>query len=230
MSEGTDAARDAAHAACECGRDHRQAGNRTCEPVGLMSHLHVTVQEFLDAQEVLEFGKDGPMAPCLLGGTMEYYTFVLASFSESQTTSEKHPEWHLAAEIARLRRYFDQVAENCAEKKNGCSDQDLENRSFLPEISGNEEKTLSDAKNKVHEFWDTCYDAIEVWGILNLRRDNDPEGCLPVVDKAFKDALDAIMLLPDSENTTAQELSRQLHEILNETRRLFNFSKGRHRQ
>lgn len=224
MSEATDAATDAAHMACVCGSNHRLTGSRSCPAVVILHDLHVSMEAFLDAQDILEFGEEGPMLPCLLEQTTIRYQDFTKMLTEYQTVSEQHPEWHLATEISRLRSYFKQVADYYVEKIATCRDESFEDDGDYPVISGNEEQTLLDAKRKVQDCYSKCYSAIEEYGIENLRHRHDPNGSLPAVDKGFKDALDAIMLLPAKKNVIAQELSRQLYNIRNETRRLFKFS------
>lgn len=117
MKTAVDAGVEPSQVVCECGGDHRSIEARHCPVFNVLRDLNRSIQEFLDAQQVLEFGKDGPMAHCLRCAMLFEYGWMIRSLEHQKTMSERHPEWNLAEEISRLRRYAEQVSVGCAEEK-----------------------------------------------------------------------------------------------------------------
>lgn len=131
MNGATDVAVGSSQVVCECGRDHRLAATRFCPAFRALEELHKRIAVFLDAQELFEFGKDGPLAHGLRSMTLRHYELTINPFERQKDASYQHPEWKLTDEIDRLRRYFDQVAD-------GCEEEDLGPRpppSIIPDIT-----------------------------------------------------------------------------------------------
>lgn len=206
--------------ACECGGDHRGTESRGCPIFEIINCLQKKIEEFLDLQQVLEFGKNGPMAHCLR------YTIALKLFDikrlfiEYEDVSEKHPEWHLTEEICRLKSYFDQVAHGCTEDK-GTSVPKTPTLGSTGIINDN--KTTFRGPNRILIFHGICNDIIEEYvrsGAVTFSSTKDHQGYLSRVDKGFKDAYEAITSPPCTENSEIQARMKQAYEIWQESRRL----------
>lgn len=225
MMNGTaDAAVDSSQIVCRCGRDHRLAVTRLCPVFKALNLLHQRVASFWDAEELFQFGKDGPLAHGLRSMTLRRYDWTIYEFQRQQDASDQHPEWDLADELSRLRRYFDQIADGCAEESHGPRSPP----SVVPEILSAEGSAVVNAKRDTIAFYDTCYDVISEWfnnGAHSLRNRDDHEGDLPMVDNAFKEAFEKITSLSKDEYETIQDLIKRLYELWSETRRLlFDFT------
>lgn len=222
MNRASDAATNPPQIVCKCGRDHRRADSRQCPVFNILNDMNIRIRQFLDYQRVLAFGKNGPMAQCLHSVVLERYDNMIKEFKKIEATIGKHPEWQLADEIARLRRYFEQVADGCSEAKKAG---DLRPPpSVVPHIASNEEEMLRNAKLKVEELYDKCEYTITQFlhnGVPSGRYHEHAEEYLPNVDNYFKETFEAIIrLLPGIENETIKNLTEKSYEIWKETRRL----------
>lgn len=219
MNDDTDTTVGSSQTVCECGSDHRSAVTRLCRPFMALTQLHKRISEFLDAQALFEFGKDGPLAHGLRSMTLRLYDETIDQFDRSQTASDEHPEWNLANDLSRLRRYFDEVADGCADELLGPRPP----LSVIPDIVFDENATLRAAKNETIGCYDHCYEVISQWfdkGALSLKLGDDPEGWLPMVDNAFKEAFEKITLLSPNNHEKIQDLAKKSYELWRETRRL----------
>lgn len=221
MNGDTDTTVGSSQTVCECGSDHRSAVTRLCRPFMALAHLHKRISEFLDAQALFEFGEDGPLAHGLRSMTLRLYDETIDQFDRSQTASDEHPEWNLANELNRLRTYFDEVAD-------GCADEVLGPRtplSAIPDIVFDESATLRAAKSETITGYDSCYAVISQWfdkGAHSLKMGYDPEEWLPIVDNAFKEAFEKTTLLSPHNHETVQDLAKKSYELWRETRRLLH--------
>lgn len=209
--------------ACECGVDHRETGNRNCVVYVILNRLHEVIDKFFTILDLLEFGKNGPMIYCLRRVTMKSYRETMKDFKKFEPIGEQHPEWHLAEQISKLRKYFDQVAIDCAEEKNAMARVDPYVDFLLEEIFGDEEKAVREAKEECA----VCFGMFEQYieehvnsGAGNLTARHDPDGVLPNVDKEYRTALEAIKLIPESETEETQKLTTSLDRVWKETLRL----------
>lgn len=218
MYKTTDAAADASQIACKCGGDHPRTNTRSCPVI----RLNRAIREFLDIQDVFESGKDGVMAHCLRAQVQFGYRLMMGSFEFWEAASEEHPEWNLAEEIARLRRYADQVAVGCADDKTTL-DPCHPPASVAEAVVGDEEPNLRQAKRMVFSFYQTCNGIISEFVVRraeSLSYRPDEKGYLPKIDNGFKEAFEDIILLPKTDNATIQDLTRRLYDIWKESRRL----------
>ncbi|KAK7711733.1 hypothetical protein SLS63_012572 [Diaporthe eres] len=142
---------------------------------------------------------------------------MIRQFQNAEGDSERNPEWHLTDDIARLRSYFEQVANGCAEAR-----ETLRPRPPLSVTNGDRESALGIAQLAVNRFYDTCKDA--TMDFLVSGKDpcdvDESEGFLPKVDNAFKEAFEEIIQLPRTENATIKDLTEKSYEIWKESRRL----------
>lgn len=209
--------------ACECGIDHRETGNRNCIVYRTINGLHEVIDQFFAILDLLEFGKNGPMVYCLRRLTMRRYRETIKEFKKFQSVDEQRPEWHLAEHISKLRKYFDQVAIDCAEEKNAMARADPYVDYVLEEVIGDELQAVQSAKHKISSCFGLFEEDIEEHlysGADNLSARHDPCGLLPKIDADYREALDAITLIPESEKEAIQTLTTSLDRIWKETRRL----------
>lgn len=154
------------------------------------------------------------------------YGWMIRSLEHQKTMSERHPEWNLAEEISRLRRYAEQVSVGCAEEKKTLGPGPQPPK--VEPIIGTEDKTLQYAKNRINWFYDTCWEIIEEFvlsGAESLSYMPDSQGYLAQIDNEFKEVFEAIIDLPASENATIQALTEKSYKIWKECRRLLCDSK-----
>lgn len=206
---------------CRCGSDHRETDNRQCPVFNILTDLNNRIQMFLDYQKVLEFGKEGAMAHCLRTIVLKEYDKMIKEFQKKKAFIEQHPGWRLADDIAGLQRYFDQVADGCAEAKETLGSRPPP--SVVPHIASNEEKMVRDAILKVEELYYRCESVINQFLHLAVpfaRYREHAGGCLPKVDNAFKETFEAIIGLPGIENATIKDLIEKSYDIWKENRRL----------
>lgn len=223
MSRATDAAADNSRTriVCECGSDHRGIRNQHCPIFNILSRLHDKIQVFLDAQEVLESGKDGPMAYCLRYTMLVIHDLTSEEIRKWEAKSKENPEWQLAAEISKLKRYFEQVADGCAkdEKSLGLRPPSP----VLPEYPGDMGSAQRRAHVSIHDFYDTCHRVIEEFvrnGAKSLSRQPDHQGHLALVDNAYKETFETVLLVGDTNHRTIQHLNKKSYDIWAECRRL----------
>lgn len=99
----TDAAASHSLLVCKCGGGHQCTDTSQCPSLKLVRLTNEDIADFLDVQEVLEFGKDGPMAHCLRPTLLKQYDLSLESFQRSEALLKEHSEWKVGDEISRLR-------------------------------------------------------------------------------------------------------------------------------
>lgn len=225
MNKATEAALNLFKVVCECGSDHRVKGTGKCPVFGTTDRLNHDTERILIIQEINEFAKDGAMSDCVCETLTQEHDTVIENFTREQALSEQHPEWHLAEEISRSRRYFDQVTSSCAEMKEALRRDDSNGGAIvLPEVNSGEDPALIRAKEKTITCYDECHEIVRSHvpaGAETLDRWNpDTDGDLLNVDSAFRDALNAILDLPKIENATIQDLTKTSYEIWNEIRRV----------
>lgn len=181
--------------------------------------LNQRITLFIDTLDLFEFGKDGPLAHGLRSLVLRRYDEAIREFHYRQVASEEHPEWNLAGEISKLRRYFEQIADGRAEGVLGPR-LPFTDRS---DIVGDEHTTLLDAKNATIRCYDLCYDMISDWaveGMESLTYQKDTRGKLRRVDDAFKNAVEKTNLLSAAEDRIIEDLTKSSYEIWKETRRI----------
>lgn len=225
MNRASGAATNPSQIVCRCGGDHRGTENRHCPVFNVLDGLNTKIREFLGYQKVLEFGKNGPMAHCLRSIVLEEYDSMIKIFQEKEATSQKHPEWHLADEIARSRSYFEQVTDGYAEAKKTLGPRPP--ASVIPSTIGDEKTTLGWARYSVEHFYDTCVDVISEFVLCGADLYMGAhERYLTQVDNGFKETFENIIQLPRTENATIQDLTQKLYDIWKENRRLLCDFKG----
>lgn len=206
---------------CDCGGDHGQTVSRVCPVFEIMSHLNKSVKEFRDIQQILDFGKDGPMARSLrleLGWKLSETT---DQFNQYEQLSEKHPEWELTEKMSKLWRYFNQVSDRCMDDEGIPGIRLLS--PVLPDNLDIQKSALWMAKIRTGSCYSACCKVVRQCvrnGAVPLSGTKDHEGSLQRVDKVFKEAVDAILLLGSHENSTIQGLMQQSYECWKESRRL----------
>lgn len=221
MNTASGSATNPSQIVCRCGKDHRGTDKRTCPVFIIISDLNRGIQDFMEFQQVLDFGKNGPMDHCLRKALLGEYDLMIQRFKYKEATSDQHPEWHLADEIARLRSYFEQIADGCAQDKKTLGPRPPP--SVIPSTDGDLETTLGYAQSQVTNFYGTCCDIMTEFVITGAdwRCDLvDQKGFVPKIDDAFKFAFEGIIGLPRTENSTVQDLTQKLYAIWKENRRL----------
>lgn len=227
MSGASGAATNHAQIVCTCGRDHRGKDSRNCLVFTILNDLNKGIREFLNYQETAESGKNGPMAHCLRSIVLRGYDNMMLEFKMAEDDSVQHPEWHLTDEIARLRSYFEQVADGCAEAKKNWNSRPPPN--VMPSMVGGEDKELLHAKSMIRHLYETCDEIISDFVFSGLRSGSyldDPGGYLSRVDTAFQDAFEIIIHLPEHENETIRDFTKKSYKIWAETRRLLCEQRG----
>lgn len=221
---------DPSQIVCECGRDHRGTNTRRCPIFSILHDVYSGIENFLYIQEIIEFGKDGPMAHCLRSSMIFSYDLVMKTFQKWEAASKEHPEWNLAEELSRLRRYADQITIGCAEEKNMLGPDPPP--SVVEPIVGDEDMTLQGAKSGVLFFYGTCHEVIsEYVGSegTSVMCKPDAKKVLDGIEREFTSALEDIMDLPKTQNATFRDLTQRLYDIRKETRRLLCDFKPRFR-
>lgn len=206
---------------CECGRDHRGPNALGCPVFNIFVEVSEDIRDFLAAQDFVQFGKDGPMAHCLRSGLIFCYDILMETLQRYEAASHEHPEWNLAEQLSRLRRYAEQVTVGCAEEKEILGPDPP--HSVVEPIVGDEERTLRNAKFQIRRFYDTCRDVISGFMFTDMdsiRCKSDKEKVLKQIDTNFTDAIDHIMAIPKTQNAAFRDLTQRLYDIRKETLRL----------
>jgi hypothetical protein len=210
--------------ACDCGGDHERRKSRVCPVFEMMSALNKSVEDFLDMQQVLEFGKDGPMASSLRIELEFKYSETGEQFNKYEKLSNKHPEWNVAEKISKLRRYFYQVSNRSMDDE-GLPGVHLP-APTMPDTGAcgsADGSPLLRAKVNTYLCYRLCCEVVREYmrnGAVPLGRTGDHQGYLPKVDAAFKQAFNVIIRLESHENATIQRLMQQSLDCWKESRRL----------
>lgn len=225
MDRATDAAANPSQLVCKCGGDHQCTDADRCPTFKVLRRANWDIAYALNVQEVLEFGKYGPMAHCLRSTLVTQYDLSIKSFQRSEALLKAHPKWQVGDEISRLRRCFHAVADGFVEGRETW-DKDPPLLSVLSHINGDEDKKLCDAKVATLKCYLDCAEVIEEFvsdRAKSLRHAPDKYN-LRRIDGGFQNAFEKILCLPKTENAAIQELMKQSYDIWKESRRLlFDF-------
>lgn len=223
---------------CEWGGDHRETGKPTCAIREIPKNLNEAIQRFLHYQAALEFGRKGSMGYCLRDIAINQYSETIRLFRRCQSVSEGHPECHLAQEIFRLRKHFDEVTKDYASEKDAFARADPTVYYVLPLEFGHEKKALLNANFWVRDCYEICFDIVEcpVRACLPPMQETkledpseDPYEDLAQIDTVLGAAADAIKLLPDNVNATARDLTKTANQMCKDARRVlceFKYEEG----
>lgn len=161
------------------------------------------------------------MAYCLRYTMLVIHDLTSEEIRKWEAKSKENPEWQLAAEISRLQGYFEQVADGCAKDKKSLSRRPP--RHVLSIYPGDRETAYGRAHVSIHDFYDTCHNVIEEFvrnGAKSLSREPDRQGHLAMIDNAYKETFETVLLVGDTNHRTIQHLNKKSYEIWAECRRL----------
>lgn len=221
MATATETTASSSEILCKCGDDHRAAGSRGCPVFEIINLLTKKIEEFLDVQQVLKFGEDGPMEMPLRDLVRSKFTNTMRAFIEYDQLIRRHPEWSMNEEFSRLRKYFDDVARSCL----GDQDPSILRKPLggLVERVESDSQSLRSAKDMTLLFWTGCNNIISQYarsGAVPVSYTMDPEGYMSKVDKGFKRAVEAILPLSETEKTEFDGLMNGAYRLWAESRRL----------